>query len=300
MNRKPVTGRRDKAKELSYPVEGEDTLLPFLLTHVKGKSRNNLKSLLARRLVAVDGKPEHRFDHPLSPGQTVTLLSVSAPERESLPFEILHEDAHLIAINKPAGLLSIATEKEKDRTAYHMVTDYVKNQNMDNRLFVIHRLDRETSGVLLFARDEETKRAFQEGWNDRVIRRGYTAVVEGVPKEEKGTVRSYLIETATHLVFSGEPGPNAKEAVTHYRTLKTGGGFAMLEIEIDTGRKNQIRVHMKDLGHPVAGDKRYGAKANPLGRLCLHAGELILRHPLTGEEVTFLARTPKEFHRLFR
>ena len=300
MSRKPITGRRNKAKEPTYPVHEETTLLPFLLANVKGKSRNNLKSLLARRLVAVDGKPEHRFDHPLAPGQIVTILSVSAPERDSLPFEIIHEDDHLIAINKPAGLLSIANEKEKSRTAYHMVTDYVKNQNMDNRVFVVHRLDKETSGVLLFAKDEATKVAFQEGWNERVIRRGYTAIVEGVPEEPKGTIRSFLIETATHMVFSGDPGPNAKEAITHYRTLKTGGGYAMLDVEIDTGRKNQIRVHMKDLEHPIAGDKRYDAETNPLGRLCLHAGELILRHPLTGEEMTFRARTPKEFHRLFR
>lgn len=300
MKRKPITGRRDKAKEQSYPVEQSDTLLPFLLTHVKGKSRNNLKSLLARRLVAVDGKPEHRFDHPLAPGQTVTILSVSAPEHGYLPFEILYEDEDLIAINKPAGLLSIANEKEKTRTAYHMVTDYVKAQHMDNRIFAVHRLDKETSGVLLFARNEKLKHAFQEGWNERVLRRGYTAVVEGVPAEEKGTVHSWLVETSTHLVFSGDPGPGAKEAITHYRTLKSGGGYSLLDVAIDTGRKNQIRVHMKDLGHPVAGDKRYGSTKNPLGRLCLHAGELTLRHPITGEELAFRARTPKEFHRLFR
>ena len=298
--RRPVTGRRDRDREPSYPVEQADTLLPFLLAHVKGKSRNNLKSLLARRLVAVDGRPEHRFDHPLAPGQTVTLLSVSAPEHGFLPFEVLYEDERLIAVNQPAGLLSIATEKEKVRTAYRMVTDYVKSQNMDNRLFVLHRLDRETSGVLLFARDEETKRAFQDGWNDRVVRRGYTAVVEGTPSPDQGTVRSFLVETSTHLVFSGAPGPNAKEAVTHYRTLKTGGGFALVDVTIDTGRKNQIRVHMKDLGHPIAGDKRYGASTNPLGRLCLHAGELSLRRPDTGEVLALRAPTPKQFHRLFR
>lgn len=300
MKRKPITGRRDKAKEPVYPVETEDTLLPFLLSHVKGKSRNNLKSLLARRLVAVDGKPEHRFDHPLVPGQTVTILSVSAPEHGFLPFEVLFEDEHLIAVNKPAGLLSIANEKEKERTAYHMVTDYVKSQHMDNRLFVIHRLDKETSGVLLFARDEATKRAFQEGWNERVIRRGYTALVEGAPPEQTGMIRSWLVETSTHLVFSGDPGPGAKEAITHYRVLKSGGGFSLLDVEIATGRKNQIRVHMKDLGCPVAGDRRYGGKTDPLGRLCLHAGELILTDPRTGETLTFRARTPKEFHRMFR
>ncbi len=300
MRRPPVTGRRDKSREPSYLVEAADTLLPFLLTHVKGKSRNNLKSLLARRLVAVDGKPAHRFDHLLSPGQCVTLLSVSAPNQATLPFEILYEDERLIAVNKPSGLLSIATEKEKARTAYHMVTDYVKAQHIDNRIFVLHRLDRETSGVLLFARDEKAKRAFQEEWNHRVIRRGYSAIVEGSPIQERGTVRSHLIETSTHLVFSGEPGPNSKEAVTHYRTLKKYGGYTLLDVEIQTGRKNQIRVHMKDLGHPVAGDKRYGAKTDPLGRLCLHAGELVLNHPLTGQELFLRARTPKEFHQLFR
>jgi len=300
MKRKPVTGRRDKEKEISYAVEQADTLLPFLLTHVKGKSRNNLKSLLARRLVAVDGKPEHRFDHPLAPGQTVTLLSVSAPERDTLPFEILFENEELLVINKPAGLLSIANEKEKTRTAYHMVTDYVKNQNMDNRVFIVHRLDKETSGVLIFARNEALKHAFQEGWNERIIRRGYTAVVEGVPEEERGTVRSYLIETATHLVFSGDPGPNAKEAITHYRTLKTGGGFAMLDVEIDTGRKNQIRVHMSEMGNPIAGDKQYGAGTNPIGRLCLHANELSFVHPVTGKPTTFIAKTPRDFNRVFR
>ena len=298
--RPPVTGRRDRAREPVYPVEREDTLLPFLLAHVKGKSRNNLKSLLARRLVAVDGRPEHRFDHPLSPGPTVTLLSVSAPERAPLPFEILYEDEQLIAVNKPAGLLTVATDREKTRTAYHMVTDYVKSRDMDGRIFVVHRLDRDTSGVLLFARTEEVKRAFQDGWTDRVLRRGYSAVVEGCPSPARGTVRSFLVETATHLVFSGSPGPNAREAVTHYRTLKTGGGYALLDVAIDTGRKNQIRVHMKDLGHPVAGDRQYGAATNPLGRLCLHAGELSLAHPFTGETLTFRARTPKEFHRLVR
>ena len=190
--------------------------------------------------------------------------------------------------------------KEKVRTAYHMVTDYVKARRVDARVFVIHRLDRDTSGVLMFARDPQTKELFQSRWNEMVARRGYLAVVEGTPRPDRDTIRSYLVETDTHLSFSGAPGPNAKEAVTSYEVKKAGGGYALLDISIETGRKNQIRVHMKEMGHPVAGDKQYGARTNPIGRLCLHANELSFTHPATGEQVTFKAKMPRDFNRVFR
>lgn len=290
--------RQGEAPE--YPVEQPDTLLPFLLARVKGKSRNNVKSLLSRRLVAVDGVPVSRFDTPLAPGQRVTILPASAPRADALPFPILYEDEHLIVVNKPAKLLSVANDKEKVRTAYHMVTDYVKSRHIDQRIYVIHRLDRDTSGVLMFARDPETKELFQSRWNEIVTRRGYLALVEGVPKPDRDTIRSHLVETDTHLIFSGAPGPGAREAVTNYRTVKSGGGYALLDISIDTGRKNQIRVHMQDIGHPVAGDRQYGARTNPIGRLCLHANELSFIHPATGEPVTFKAKMPRDFNRVFR
>ena len=285
--------------ETSYPVNEPDTLLPFLLSRVKG-SRNNVKSLLSRRLVAVDGVPVSRFDTPLTPGQQVTILPASAPRADALPFPLLYEDEHLIVVNKPAKLLSVATDKEKTRTAYHMVTDYVKSRKVGERIFVLHRLDRDTSGVLMFARDAETKELFQSRWNEIVTRRGYLAVVEGVPRPDRDTIRSYLVETDTHLSFSGKPGPNAKEAVTSYQVVKSGNGYALLDISIETGRKNQIRVQMKERGHPVAGDRQYGARTNPIGRLCLHAGELSFVHPATGEPVTFKARMPRDFNRVFR
>ncbi len=283
-----------------YTVTEPDTLLPFLLAHVKGKSRNNVKSLLSRRLVAVDGVPLSQFDTPLLPGQQVAILPSSAPRADALPFPILYEDEHLIVVNKPAKLLSVATDREKTRTAYHMVTDYVKARRVDDRIFVLHRLDRDTSGVLMFARDAETKELFQSRWNEIVTRRGYLAVVEGVPKPTQDTIRSWLVETDTHLSFSGAPGKGAKEAVTSYQIVKAGNGYALLDISIETGRKNQIRVHMKEKGCPVAGDKQYGARTNPIGRLCLHANELSFIHPATGEPVTFRAKMPRDFNRVFR
>ena len=288
-----------KHPETSYPVTEPTTLLPFLLAHVKG-SRNNVKSLLSRRQVAVDGVPVSQFDTPLVTGQQVTVLSASAPRADALPFPLLYEDEHLIVVNKPAKLLSVATDREKTRTAYHMVTDYVKSRKVGDRIFVLHRLDRDTSGVLMFARDAGTKELFQSRWNEIVTRRGYLAVVEGVPKPDRDTIRSYLIETDTHLSFSGKPGPNAKEAVTSYQVVKSGNGYALLDVSIETGRKNQIRVHMKERGCPVAGDRQYGARTNPIGRLCLHAGELSFVHPVTGEPVTFKARMPRDFNRVFR
>ena len=294
------TKYRDKEREPSYTVGEATTLLPFLLDTLKGKSRNNVKSLLSRKLVTVDGRPTSQFDTPLTPGQVVTILSVSAPKNDALPFPILFEDEHLIVVNKPAKLLSVATEQEKTRTAYHMVTDYVKSPHIDNRIFVLHRLDRDTSGVLMFAKDPETKELFQSRWNEIVTRRGYVALVEGVPRPERNTIRSFLIETKTHMIFSGDPGPGAKEAITNYEVIKAGSGYALLDVSIDTGRKNQIRVHMKEMGHPVAGDKQYGARTNPIGRLCLHASELSFIHPLTGKPTTFTAKTPRDFNRVFK
>lgn len=290
-------GRR---RPRSFSVEHPTLLLPFLLTVLTDKSRNNVKSLLTRKLIAVDGRPTSQFDTPLAPGQVVSVLDTPGPRSGALPFPLLYEDEHLIVVNKPAKLLSVANEKEKTRTAYHAVTDYVKSQHVDNRIYVLHRLDRDTSGVLMFARDPETKELFQSRWNDIILRRGYQAVVEGRPPRDADTIRSFLVETKTHLSFSGQPGPGAREAVTHYEVKRSGHGYSLLELSIDTGRKNQIRVHLSELGCPIAGDKQYGAATNPIGRLCLHAGELAFRHPRTGQEVRFTAKMPRDFNRVFR
>ena len=278
-------------QEHHFTVETETTLLPFLLEHMKGLPRNSVKNLLPRRQVLVDGQPVTRHDHVLKPGATVELLAAGS---KAPPFPILYEDDRLLVIDKPAGLLSVASDKEKERTAYRAVSDYMKGKG--GRVFVIHRLDKDTSGVLLFAKSEEVKRAYQDNWDDLVRERTYLALVEGTPKSPEGTVRSYLKETATHLVYSVDrPGRSAKQAVTHYRLLARKGAYSLLQVSLDTGRKNQIRVHMKDLGLPVTGDKKYGASANPLGRLGLHAHVVRVVDPFTKKEMTFTAPAPKGF-----
>ena len=212
---------------------------------------------------------------------------------------ILYEDAALVVLDKPAGLLSMGNEKERTRTVYRMVSDYVKAREPGGRIFIVHRLDRDTSGVLVFAKNERMKRALQDHWEALVQQRGYVAAVEGDLPEPEGTVRSYLRETATHLVYSGPRGKEGREAVTHYRVLARGKGFSLVEVTIDMGRKNQIRVHMQDLGCPVAGDRQYGAQSDPMGRLALHAHVLRFTDPRSKKTLELKASLPLGFQKLF-
>ena len=276
-------------------VDRADTLLPFLLSHQKGKSRNNIKALLTRGQVLVDGQAVTRHDHPLVPGQTVSLRP--RLQGGDLPFPLLYEDADLLAIDKPAGLLSTANEREQERTAFRAVSDWLRDRG-EGRAFLVHRLDRDTSGVLLFAKSEAVQQRFQNEWNTLIRRGGYRAVVEGAPPEPAGTIRTQLRENRIHKVYSVRSG--GKTAVTHYQVERLGADYALLAVAIDTGRKNQIRVHFSELGCPVAVDKVYGAATDPLGRLCLHAHELSFAHPVTGAELLLRSETPRGFSRLVR
>lgn len=293
--KKRPAGRRE------LTVAGETTLLPFLLEQVRGKSRNAVKSLLTNRQVLVDGQVTTRHDTPLTPDSVVTLLPPEGAAPADLPFPICYEDDDLLAIEKPAGLLSVASDRERRRTAYRMVTEAVQVKAPTARLFVVHRLDQDTSGLLLFAKSQRVKDTLQENWDRLVRQRGYLAVVAGRPPESQGVIRSWLRETKTHLVYSVDsPCKDGKEAITEYQTVKTNGSYTLLELFLQTGRKNQIRVHMKDLGCPVVGDRRYGGEKSPIGRLCLHAHRLVFTHPVTGQLVTLKSRKPRDFNRLFR
>lgn len=202
--------------------------------------------------------------------------------------EIIYEDTYLLAVNKPAGLLSVATDTEKEKTAFRLLKD-----SLNSPVYVVHRLDRDTSGVLLFARSAEIRDLLQNEW-DMTPRREYLAVCEGVFAEKRGRCDTSLSETSVHTVYSN-PSGEGRRAVTNYEVIKENSGYSLLRVVIETGRKNQIRVHLQQLGHPVVGDKKYGASSNPLGRLGLHASVLGIIHPVTKEPLYLKAKPDKKF-----
>lgn len=289
-----------KEKQISFIVTEADELLKFLLAHMTGKSRNNIKSMLGRGQIAVDGKVTTQFNHLLKVGQEVTVnLAIVKEKKLGKGIKIIFEDQYLLVVEKQAGLLSIATDKEKEFTAYHILNDYVKQENPDNHIFIVHRLDRETSGVMMFAKSEEIQQMLQKSWKNVVTERNYLVVVEGFVEKEQDKITSWLKETKTLTVYSSHKPGDGQKAVTGYKVLRRNKNYSMLEAKLETGRRNQIRVHMQDIGHSVVGDKRYGATSNPIGRLGLHAQVLAFRHPITKEEMRFETKIPTEFMRLF-
>lgn len=207
--------------------------------------------------------------------------------------DIIYEDKELIVVNKPAKKLTIATNKEELNTLYHEVYEYVHKKNKRNRIFIVHRLDKDTSGVVLFSKNEKLKYLLQDNWNE-ITKRSYLAIVEGIVKY-KGTVKSYLKETKTLLTYSSNK-KDGKLAITEYEPISYHNKNTLLKINIKTGRKNQIRVHMKDIGHPIIGDKKYGSKKDLYKRMALHAYELELIHPITKKKMVFTAKIPNCFN----
>ena len=201
-------------------------------------------------------------------------------------------------MNKPSGLLTIATEKEKERTLYHIVRDYVVSKNPHGRIFIVHRLDRDTSGIVLFAKDEKTKNQLQENWNDYASLREYTAIVCGHPKEESGQIVQYLKETKTNLVYVS-PREDGKKAITNYSVLKTSDKYSMLKVTIETGRRNQIRVAFASKKMPILGDKKYGEKSK-VNRLYLHANRLKIYYPVIKKDILFETSIPTEFKKMMQ
>ncbi|MDQ0195086.1 RluA family pseudouridine synthase [Paenibacillus wynnii] len=290
----------DKAKApatvKSYPVTEPAELLPFLLTHIANRGRNSIKSLLSRGQIAVNGKSVTQHNYQLHPGQTVTLdMEKTVQAEEMIGLQIVHEDEDLIVIQKDAGLLSIATSEENDLTAYRQLMDHVRLSNPKNRIFVVHRLDRDTSGIMMFAKSERIQQTLQNTWKDTVKSRSYVALVEGAVKKPEGTITSWLKETSTLKMYSSPHEGDGLHAVTHYKLIQSNRHFSLLEVQLETGRKNQIRVHMADIGHPIAGDKKYGAETKTVGRLGLHARVLSFIHPTSGELLTFESAIPKTF-----
>lgn len=209
--------------------------------------------------------------------------------------KILFEDEHFIAINKPSGLLSVATDTERDMTAFRLVKEHLYYRNRRAQLFTLHRLDRDTSGILLFAKSRRIQEMMQSDWGNIVTERGYMAIVEGHPDKPEDELRSHISENRAMVVYESSR-EDAKLAITRYKVARFNQEYSLLKINILTGRKNQIRVQLSSIGHPIAGDKKYGAKSNPINRLALHADRLSFTHPISGETIKLRTPLPGRFH----
>ena len=278
-------------------VEQEATLLPFLFELLKEQSKTSVKALLSHGQIWVNQQATTQFDTPLHAGDVVTI----SYNRRKVVFNnpllnIIYEDDSVIVVNKHEGLLSVSTAKVRERTAFHILSDYLKKSDPRNKLFVLHRLDRDTSGLMMFAKTRAVQEKMQSNWNEMITERTYVAVVEGRPEKDSDLITTQLKENAEARVYVVADG--GKDAITRYHLLRTNEKYSLLELNLETGRKNQIRAQMEYIGHPIAGDYKYGAETDPTGRLMLHAQRLYFIHPETGEEMRFDTRIPDSFKSL--
>ena len=280
-----------------YEVKEKMILIDFLEKVLK-KSHKDAKKLLTNKQILVNNKINSKYNTQLNVGDTIIINSFNTNNMDS-KVEILYEDKDIIVVNKPAGLLTIATENEKEKTLYHLVSDYTKKSNKNNKVFIIHRLDKETSGIVIFAKSEKIKKLYQNNWDDLVLYRGYTAVLEGTLPKYRGKIVQYLKENRDSFKVYVTDKNNGKKAVTLYKVLKENDNYTLVDIEIQTGRKNQIRVHLSDINHPILGDTKYNGKKSSLNRLALHSDTLIIKHYKTNKIMEFNASIPKSFDYLF-
>ena len=218
--------------------------------------------------------------------------------KKSETLKIIYEDKHLLIVDKPGNLLTISNEKESENTLFHKVYLYIKRKNKNNKIFIVHRLDYDTSGLVVFAKSEKVKKILQDNW-DKVIRK-YIAITVGNLEKKEGTIKSYLKETKTNLVYSTNDSKNGKLAITSYKKILTNEKYTLLDIVIKTGRKNQIRVHLNDLGYPILGDKKYSKTKQKANRMYLHAYYLEFTHPITKELLKFEQDVPSDFLKILK
>lgn len=276
-------------------VNKNSELLEYLYENLD-MPKKRIKQYLVHGAIYVEEDRVTQYNYPLVAGMKI-MIDTNSKHVRKLPFEILFEDDHLLVVNKPSGLLTIATDKEKERTLYHIVRDYVISKNPHGRIFIVHRLDKDTSGIVLFAKDEKTKNQLQENWNEYVSLREYTTIVFGHPKEESGQVVQYLKETKTNLVYVSRH-EDGKKAITNYSLIKSSDHYSMLKVIIETGRKNQIRVALASKKMPIVGDKKYGDSKSKANRLYLHANRLKIYYPVIKKDILFETAIPNEFKKL--
>ncbi len=310
----------------NYKVAHEAPLLEYLFELFPGQSRTGVKNLLSKGQVLVNGEGQTAFDWPLKKGDKLTILpkgisiarSIREDARDTVTkagVKILFEDENYMVVDKPSGMLTVATGKEKD-TLYSLLNAYVKvNARMQRKedlisgvrpdrstakIWIVHRIDKGTSGVLVFAKNERAKDILQSKWKDQVVERKYVAWLEGSLEKDQGIVQSWLLENPKSLKMNSYENEvkDGQLAITYYKVLSRTRHYTQVEFQLETGRKNQIRVHASyDLGHPIAGDEKYGAETDPVKRLALHAATLVFRNPFSGKMVRCSSPLPECFAR---
>ena len=301
-----------RKQDTSFRVEATTELMSFLLSKLGGMTRTSVKQLLSQRRVTVNAGIQTRHDTPLKAGDVVQVLQGRGNVELRHPkLRIIYEDDALIIVEKKNGLLTVPyNPKSSEMTAYSILKEYVKKESKRNTVHVVHRLDRETSGVLVFAKSPELQEYMRTYWRQLVTKRTYVALVEGHFEKKEGTITTWLTEDPhTGMVYSSPKDDGGQKAVTHYKVIKECVSgvedqelpISLLELNLETGRTNQIRVHAQSIGHPVIGDRKYGHgnEYSPVDRLCLHAKVLEFIHPMTEKKVRFEAAVPKEMLRPF-
>ena len=283
-----------------FVVEEEQPLLAFLLDHVH-ESRTKIKQTLQGQGIRVNGKTVTQFDYPLLPGMKV---AVSKTKRNQTQFKsrylrIVYEDRWLIVVEKQPGILSMAAG-HSSLNVKSVLDDYFRKSHQKCRAHVVHRLDRDTSGLMVYAKDIDTEQVLEHNWHDIVYDRRYVAVLSGEMEEDEGTIQNWLKDNKAYVTYSSPVDNGGKLAITHFHVMDRTTEHSLVEFKLETGRKNQIRVHAADMGHPVCGDSKYGNGDDPLHRLCLHAWLLCFYHPVTRQPMEFETTVPAAFRHLFK
>lgn len=282
-----------------YVVDREAPLLEWMLSALPG-SKTKIKAILQGHGIKVDGKQVTQFDFPLKPGMKVSVSKSKKNDTfKSRYVNIVYEDRWLVVIEKKVGILSMAAG-HSSLNVKSVLDDYFKRTRQKCTAHVVHRLDRDTSGLMIYAKDMQTEQLLERDWHGTVFDRRYVAVVSGEMEEDEGTIANWLKDNAAYVTYSSPVDNGGKYAVTHFHTLKRTTEHSLVEFRLETGRKNQIRVHTSDMGHPVCGDIKYGNGDDPLHRLCLHAYVLCFYHPVTGKPMEFETPIPAQFRALFK
>ncbi|MEM1282782.1 MAG: RluA family pseudouridine synthase [Chlamydiota bacterium] len=279
---------------MKFTADRDGPLLDLLQEQHPQSSKTTLRSWVKEGRILVDQRPAKKANQEIVSGQQIEL----GTKKKFLPqgIEVLYDDAHITVIHKPERLLSVSTDFDQENTAHAILKDYY----YPKKVFVVHRLDQDTSGVMLFALKEEACEELKKMFEAHSLKRSYTAIVEGHFKEKQGTWKSYLFEDSNYVVHSSQDPKRGKLAITHYQVDGTSKRYSLLDVTLETGKKNQIRVHCSEAGHPIVGDKKYGAETNTIRRLCLHAYALSFEHPVTKKHLTIRSLVPEKFYQLVK